>query len=85
MLQVRSCSLDTWLPEQVEFMARTGNALGNAYWEAGLAEGQKPKSFATLQGKRGRVCGCVLSWGRGWQWARCRRPSHTFAMLEGKA
>ncbi|EFN56385.1 hypothetical protein CHLNCDRAFT_14705, partial [Chlorella variabilis] len=34
--KVRSCSLDTWLPEQVEFMARTGNALGNAYWEASL-------------------------------------------------
>jgi hypothetical protein len=24
--QVRSCTLDTWLPEQVVFMAQTGNA-----------------------------------------------------------
>ncbi|KAL4448394.1 hypothetical protein ABPG75_005613 [Micractinium tetrahymenae] len=45
--KVRSCSLDTWLPEQVEFMARTGNALGNAYWEA--AAGLRPKRLATLQ------------------------------------
>lgn len=50
-LQVRSCSLDTWLPEQVEFMARTGNALGNAYWEAALPAGLWAKKFATLQGE----------------------------------
>ncbi len=30
--QVRSTTLDTWLPEQVEFMDRTGNAVANAYW-----------------------------------------------------
>jgi Putative GTPase activating protein for Arf len=36
--QVRSTTLDTWLPEQVEFMARTGNAVANAYWEARLAD-----------------------------------------------
>ena len=31
-LQVRSCSLDTWLPGQVAFMASTGNAASNSYW-----------------------------------------------------
>jgi len=30
--QVRSCSLDTWLPGQVAFMTATGNAVANAYW-----------------------------------------------------
>jgi len=50
-LQVRSCSLDTWLPEQVEFMARTGNALANAYWEGGMKEGQKPRALSSLAGE----------------------------------
>ncbi len=31
-VQVRSCSLDTWLPGQVAFMAATGNAVANSYW-----------------------------------------------------
>ena len=54
-LQVRSCSLDTWLPEQVEFMGRTGNARANAYWEArGLAPGSKPKPTTPLPG----ACPC---------------------------
>eukprot|EP00890_Picochlorum_soloecismus_P005760 jgi/Picsp_1/6185/NSC_03539-R1_arf-gap domain 5 len=35
--QVRSCSLDTWLFNQVEFMASCGgNTHANAYWENGL-------------------------------------------------
>lgn len=42
VLQVRSCTLDTWLPEQVEFMARTGNARANAFFEARLDAGLKP-------------------------------------------
>lgn len=37
--QVRSCTLDTWLPRQVEFMRVLGNARGNAYWEARLPGG----------------------------------------------
>ena len=41
-VQVRSCTLDTWLPEQVSFMAATGNAAANGYWEAKLASNQKP-------------------------------------------
>lgn len=41
-MQVRSCTLDTWLPEQVAFMARTGNARANAYYEAKLESSQKP-------------------------------------------
>lgn len=67
--QVRSCSLDTWLPEQVEFMARTGNALANAYWEGGLREGQRPRASAKLPG----------AWaGRGtarcWRAGTCSTP-----------
>ena len=42
LLQVRSCTLDTWLPQQVTFMAATGNAAANSYWEAKLGPGQKP-------------------------------------------
>jgi Putative GTPase activating protein for Arf len=42
-LQVRSCSLDTWLPEQVAFMAGTGNAKAAAFWEARLRPGRRPK------------------------------------------
>jgi hypothetical protein len=67
--QVRSCSLDTWLPEQVEFMARTGNALGNAHWEARLAQaGGKPASFATLQGGWEAEAGGVDPGGGRWGW-----------------
>ena len=40
--QVRSCTLDTWLPEQVAFMERTGNAVANAYREAKLHPSQRP-------------------------------------------
>lgn len=36
---VRSCTLDTWLPAQVEALARAGgNTAANAYWEARLQE-----------------------------------------------
>ena len=38
--KVRSCTLDTWLPEQVAFMARTGNAAANAHFEARLPRRQ---------------------------------------------
>lgn len=34
--KVRSCNLDTWLPEQVAFVSAMGNARANAYWEANL-------------------------------------------------
>lgn len=43
-LQVRSCTLDTWLPEQVAFMSATGNAVANSYWEALLPAGARPTS-----------------------------------------
>merc|ERR1712113_914190 len=36
--QVRSTTLDTWLPEQVEFMKSMGNAKANSYYEAKLVE-----------------------------------------------
>ena len=42
IVQVRSCTLDTWLPEQVAFMAETGNHKANAFLEANLREDQKP-------------------------------------------
>lgn len=42
--QVRSCTLDTWLPPQLEFMAATGNHIANAYWEARLGDTPKPAS-----------------------------------------
>ena len=41
-MQVRSCTLDTWLPEQVAFMEQTGNAVANAYREAKLDPAQRP-------------------------------------------
>ena len=44
--KVRSCTLDTWLPEQVQFMARTGNAAANAPFEARLDPSQKPSYYS---------------------------------------
>ena len=37
--QVRSTTLDTWLPTQVEFIRGMGNTKANAYYEAKLNEG----------------------------------------------
>lgn len=34
--QVRSTTLDTWLPEQVEHISCTGNRKANEFWEANL-------------------------------------------------
>lgn len=34
--KVRSCNLDTWLPEQVAFVSAMGNARANAFWEERL-------------------------------------------------
>jgi hypothetical protein len=36
--KVRSCSLDTWLPEQVLLMEQTGNASANAFYESRLPQ-----------------------------------------------
>ena len=33
---VRSCTLDSWTPEQARLMKRVGNKVGNEYWEARL-------------------------------------------------
>eukprot|EP00884_Botryococcus_braunii_P011221 jgi/Botrbrau1/2009/Bobra.0052s0049.1 len=38
--KVRSATLDTWLPEQVDFVQQMGNRRANEYWEACL-----PKDF----------------------------------------
>jgi stromal membrane-associated protein len=35
---VRSCTLDTWSPEQVRFMAAVGNRLANDYWESKIPD-----------------------------------------------
>jgi len=37
--KVRSCTLDTWLPEQIELIQRVGNTRANAFWEANLPPG----------------------------------------------
>ncbi|MEW5307626.1 MAG: hypothetical protein WDW36_010005 [Sanguina aurantia] len=50
--QVRSCSLDTWLRAQVDFMAATGNAAANAHWEATLdpaADLRPPRDSPALE------------------------------------
>ena len=49
VLQVRSCTLDTWLPEQVDFMARTGNQVANAYREARMSPTDRPTSLGPLE------------------------------------
>lgn len=36
---MRSTTLDTWLPEQVEFISKLGNVRANAFWEARLPRG----------------------------------------------
>ena len=42
--KVRSANLDTWLPEQVQFISCMGNARANLYWEARLpADFQRPR------------------------------------------
>lgn len=48
ILQVRSCSLDTWLAEQVAFMAATGNAAAADFWEARLPPGRRPKQTDSM-------------------------------------
>lgn len=40
--KVRSTNLDTWLPEQVEFIKATGNVKANAYWECNMPAGAIP-------------------------------------------
>ncbi len=52
---MRSVTLDTWLPEQVAFMARTGNAVANAHREARLDPALKPPAASPeLEGFIGR-------------------------------
>lgn len=42
---VRSCTLDTWKPEEVDVMERVGNKKGNEYWEAKLPpDFERPRS-----------------------------------------
>jgi hypothetical protein len=41
MRQVRSVTLDTWLPEQVDFISGMGNVKANTFWEAELPQTYK--------------------------------------------
>lgn len=41
--QVRSCNLDSWKTEEVEFMSRTGNRVANSFWEAKMPPKLKPR------------------------------------------
>ena len=44
--QVRSTTLDTWLPEQVEHISCTGNRKANEFWEANLPTNfERPKEM----------------------------------------
>ncbi|EFJ47402.1 hypothetical protein VOLCADRAFT_92065 [Volvox carteri f. nagariensis] len=45
--KVRSTTLDTWLPEQVDMMARLGNRRANAYFEARLDSATRPNRDST--------------------------------------
>lgn len=48
--QVRSCSLDTWLFNQVEFMASCGgNTQANAYWENSLERKPELETLGDLE------------------------------------
>jgi hypothetical protein len=55
--QVRSCTLDTWLPSQVQFIAWVGgNRRANDYWEAALPGGPGAReglNLGTLTGGYG--------------------------------
>ncbi len=48
-MQVRSCTLDTWLQSQVDFMDQTGNAIANSYWECKIGAVQRPSSGPHLE------------------------------------
>ena len=48
--KVRSTNLDTWFPEQVEFMTKMGNKKANDYWEGELPEGFKKPSESDRMG-----------------------------------
>eukprot|EP00873_Tetraselmis_striata_P010520 jgi/Tetstr1/430784/TSEL_020569.t1 len=47
--KVRSCTLDTWLPEQVAFLSNTGNTIANSYWEARLPPHERPATGSDRQ------------------------------------
>ena len=48
--KVRSTTLDTWLPEQVEFISKLGNVRANAYWEARLPRGFRRPAEGDMSG-----------------------------------
>ena len=48
--KVRSTTLDTWLPEQVEFISKLGNLRANAYWEARLPSGFRRPAEGDMSG-----------------------------------
>lgn len=48
--KVRSTTLDTWLPEQVEFVSKLGNVRANQYWEATLPAGHRRPTEGDMSG-----------------------------------
>lgn len=48
-MQVRSCTLDTWLQSQVDFMDQTGNAVANSHWEGKYDGSQRPSFGPDLE------------------------------------
>lgn len=48
--KVRSTTLDTWLPEQVEFVSKLGNVRANRYWEATLPAGHRRPTEGDMSG-----------------------------------
>ncbi|XP_057247247.1 probable ADP-ribosylation factor GTPase-activating protein AGD15 isoform X4 [Beta vulgaris subsp. vulgaris] len=46
--QVRSITLDTWLPEQVAFMQSMGNGKSNDFWEAQLPQNHDRSEIDTF-------------------------------------
>ncbi|KAK9865406.1 hypothetical protein WJX84_000313 [Apatococcus fuscideae] len=47
--KVRSCTLDTWLQSQVDFMDQTGNAVANSHWEGKYDGSQRPSFGPDLE------------------------------------
>ncbi|WIA23872.1 hypothetical protein OEZ85_013522 [Tetradesmus obliquus] len=74
--KVRSCTLDTWLPEQVVFMASTGNAAANAHFEALLPPAdQNPTSSSSSGLNPGAGAGLNPGAGGGLNPGPHRRPA----------
>ncbi|GMH39165.1 hypothetical protein BSKO_07063 [Bryopsis sp. KO-2023] len=81
---VRSCTLDTWLPDQIQFMARTGNEVANAYWEGNLPAGTKPNCESSDLGAFIRRKYCQKGFAVG-EWPPPTPASPTIQESQGPA